>query len=120
MSSYNKVIMVGRLTKDPESTVTSGGKTVAKFTIAVDRRGKKDEVPCDFFFCVAWEKTAELICKHLNKGSQCLIDGRLAARQYETADKQKRTVTEIVVDNVQFLGAKKEAVAPAEDEGTPF
>jgi single-strand DNA-binding protein len=119
MSSYNKVIMVGRLTKDPEVKQTPAGKTVAKFSLAVDRRGSGDKKEADFFFCTAWEKTAELIGKFLAKGSQCLIDGRVQNRSYEK-DGQKHTVTEIIVDNVQFLGAKKEAAAPADESETPF
>lgn len=104
----NKAILIGRLTKDPDSRVTQNGTAVCTFTLAVDRRFKDSngEKQTDFIQIVAWRKTAELCGKYLHKGSQAAISGEIQTRSYEAKDGGKRYVTEIVADEVQFLGGK--------------
>ena len=100
----NTVILIGRLTRDPELKYTPNGKAVCSFNLAVDRRFKKDEA--DFINCQAWSKTGELIAEYLTKGSQCAIEGRIQVRSYQDKEGQKRYATEIVVEQVEFLGGK--------------
>ena len=101
----NKAILVGRLAQDPEVRYTQSGKAVASFNLAVNRYGQKESA--DFIPIVAWEKLAEVIGNNLKKGSQVLIEGRMQVRSYETQDGQKRRATEVIVQNVEFLGSKK-------------
>jgi single-strand DNA-binding protein len=105
--------LVGRLTQDPEVKYTQAGKAVASFTLAVNRFGDNKEA--DFIPIVAWEKLAELCGNNLNKGSKVLIEGRMQVRSYETTDGQKRRVTEVVTQTIEFLDAKKQS-----DNSTPF
>lgn len=99
---YSKTIFVGNLTRDPEMRVTQTGKSVCSFSVAVKRR--RQDVT-DFHDCVAWEKTADAICKHFHKGKEILVEGELQRRSYEK-DGQKRWVTELVVDTFSFVGRK--------------
>ena len=101
----NKAILVGRLAQDPEVRYTQSGKAVASFNLAVNRYGQKDSA--DFIPIVAWEKLAEVIGNNLKKGGQVLVEGRMQVRSYETQDGQKRRVTEVIVQNLEFLGSKK-------------
>lgn len=100
----NKVILVGRLAQDPEVRYTQSGKAVASFNLAVTRQGVKDTA--DFIPIVAWEKLAEICGNNIRKGSQILVEGRLQIRSYETQDGQKRRVSEIVAQSIEFLGSK--------------
>lgn len=115
--NLNKVFLVGNLTRDPELRHTAQGTSVANFSIAVNRSYKgndgdfKKEV--SYFNIVVWGKTGENCSKYLSKGRSVLVEGRLANRSYETQDGQKRTITEIVADNVQFLGGRGDS----QDEG---
>lgn len=104
----NKINIAGRLTADAEMRQTTTGKSVASFTVAVDRdfKGPNDERETDFINCVAWQGTAEFISKYFSKGSMAIIVGRLQTRKYETSDGQKRTATEVIVENIYFGGAK--------------
>ena len=111
----NKVILVGRLAQDPEVRYTQSGKAVASFNLAVNRYGQKDSA--DFIPIVAWEKLAEVIGNNLKKGSQVLVEGRMQVRSYETQDGQKRRVTEVIVQNVEFLGSKKSNESTPESFG---
>ena len=111
----NKAIIVGRLTADPEVRYTQSGKAVASFALVVNRPGDKKEA--DFIPCVAWEKLAESIGNNLSKGKRCLVEGRIQVRSYETTDGQKRRVTEIVVQNMEFLEPKKQSDAPEQPFG---
>ena len=95
----NSVTLVGRLTKDPQIQWTKNGKCVAKFTLAVDRQ--KDEA--DFIRITAWDKTAELVEKFLNKGRQVAINGRIQTGSYEGKNGTVYT-TEVIADRVEFLG----------------
>ncbi len=107
----NKVIMLGRLTKDPEVRTTNGGTTVATFSIAVDRRytdqdGKKQ---ADFFNVTAWRKLGEICGSYLEKGRQVMVEGTLQNRSYDDKNGVKRYVTEIVAENVEFVGKRGES-----------
>ena len=111
----NKAILVGRLAQDPEVRYTQSGKAVASFNLAVNRYGQKDSA--DFIPIVAWEKLAEVIGNNLKKGGQVLVEGRMQVRSYETQDGQKRRVTEVIVQNVEFLGSKKSNESTPESFG---
>ena len=100
--SINQVILMGRLTRDPEQRTMTSGKTIASFSIAVDRGGQDDQA--DFFDVTAWEKLGELVVQYLSKGRRCLVQGRL--RQDSWDDKEtgkKRTRIEVVATDVTFL-----------------
>jgi single-strand DNA-binding protein len=104
----NKSTLIGRLTKDPEVKYLQNGTPVASFTLAVDRtfKNKDGEKECDFIPIVAWRKTAELCEKYLTKGGQVAVCGRIQTRSYDAADGGKRYVTEVVADEVYFIGSK--------------
>lgn len=103
----NKVILVGRLTRDPDVKNTTTGKTVATFTLAVDRRfkNKDGQKEADFVPIVVWGKQAELAGQYLAKGSQTGVSGRLQVRSYDAQDGQKRYVTEVIADEITFLSS---------------
>lgn len=107
--AFNKVILMGRLTANPELKQTQGGHPVTSFSIAVDRKGKtgEDKV-CDFISIVAWRQTAEFICKYFKKGSAILVCGELQTRSWTDNNGNKRTATEVVAGEVSFCEAKKE------------
>ena len=108
MASFNKVILMGRLTADPELKQTQGGTTVTNFTIAVDRRYSKDEEKqTDFISVVAWRNTAEFISKYFGKGSAILIEGELQTRSWTDQQGNKRYATEVLAHEVSFCEAKK-------------
>lgn len=110
--SINQVILMGRLTRDPELRTTPSGKTIASFSIAVDRGGQEDQA--DFFDVTAWEKLGELVNQYLSKGRRCLVQGRL--RQDSWDDKEtgkKRTRVEVVATDVTFLDGPNEGGASA-------
>ncbi len=100
--SFNRIILVGNLTRDPEIRYVGSGAAVTKFTLAVNRRSKQGE-ETDFIDCVAWEKLAETCNTYLKKGSSCLVEGRLSIRSYETKDGEKRKATEVVLNTMQML-----------------
>lgn len=112
----NKVIAIGRLCADPELKMTNNGKSVTVFTLAVNRQGQNKE--SDFLDCVAWEKTADFICKYFAKGSPIVIEGALQTRSYEDKNGNKRKATEINVRNVEF--APKNAGTSAEGQEASF
>jgi|LGOV01.1.fsa_nt_gb single-strand DNA-binding protein len=101
----NKVILVGRLTRDPDVKNTTTGKAVATFVLAVDRRfkNKNGEKEADFVPIVVWGKQAEIVGQYLSKGSQIGVSGRLQVRSYDTQEGQRRYVTEVVADEITFL-----------------
>ena len=98
----NTVILIGRLTKDPELRYTNNGKAVANFTIAVNRGFGKDN-EADFIPVVVWEKQAENCANYLSKGKQAGVQGRIQVRTYEAKDGGTRYVTEVVANMVEFL-----------------
>ncbi len=127
MRSVNKVIMIGNLASTPEVRETSKGVKVANFRLATNRDwvtddGNPDKVTTDFHNVVAWDKLAEIVEQHLEKGLGIYIEGRLMNRSYELADKTKRFVTEIRLDVLNILTWKKrggvQEVNLGEPEGT--
>ena len=105
----NKVILVGRLARDPEVRYTQTGKAVASFSLAVSRRFSRtsdQQNTADFIPVVAWEKLAEICGNNLIKGSQVLVEGRMQVRNYEAQDGSKRYVTEVVAQDIEFMGSK--------------
>ena len=103
----NRVVLIGRLTKNPELRFTPGtGKAVATFTIAVDRKFSKEKKETDFIPIVVWGKQGESAANNLEKGRLVAISGRIQTRNYEDKDGIRRYVTEIVADEVQFLDYK--------------
>ena len=121
----NKVILMGRLTHDPELRKTASDKSVTSFSLAVDRNYAKDKEKreTDFLDCVAWRNTAEFICRNFAKGSLIAVVGRLEVRPWEDKQGQKRRSTEIIVDDVYFTGDRREnadATQGATDSGPSF
>lgn len=105
----NKVILVGRLARDPEVKRTQSVKAVVSFSLAISRRHSRDgnqQPAADFIPIVAWEKLAEICGDNLLKGSQILVEGRIQVRNYDAQDGSKRYVTEVVAQNVEFMGNK--------------
>ena len=104
----NKVFLIGRLTRDPELRYTGNNTPVATFSIAVNRdfQNQQGEREADFFNIIVWRKPAENVKNYLSQGSQVAIDGRLQTRTYDDQNGQKRYITEVVADNVEFLGSR--------------
>lgn len=104
----NKVFLIGRLVRDPELRYTSSNIPVASFSLAVNRNftNQNGEREADFINIVVWRKQAENCKNYINQGSQVAIDGRLQTRSYDDQNGQKRYVTEVIADNVQFLDTK--------------
>jgi single-strand DNA-binding protein len=100
--SYNRIILVGNLTRDPEIRYVGSGAAVTKFTLAVNRRSKEKE-ETDYIDIVAWDKLAETCNTYLKKGMSCLVEGRLSIRSYEDKDGNKRKATEVVCNVMQML-----------------
>ncbi len=106
--NFNKVIIGGRLTADPEMKTTPSGIAVTTFTVAVSRRGGKEDQKTDFFNVTAWRQTAEFVCKFFRKASSICISGSLQTRSWTDQNGQKRFVTEIIADEAYFVDAKDE------------
>ena len=106
----NKIILVGRLTRDPELRSTSTGISTANFTVAVNRnfKNKDGQYDADFISCVAFRNTADFVSKYFKKGNLICLDGRIQTRNYDAQDGTKRYVTEVVVENVEFVGGKSD------------
>lgn len=118
----NHVVLIGRLTKDPEINYTQTGKAVAQFRMAVDRgtidqQGNRET---DFINIVAWEKTAEAAANFLQKGRLVAIQGRLQIRQYQTNEGQLRERTEVVASQVRFLERIAKQETSVQSESTPY
>lgn len=119
----NKIVVMGRLVKDPDLRATASGKPVANFTLAVERdREVNGERATDFIDCVAWNGTAEFVSKYFRKGSMAVVAGRFQSRKYTDKDGNNRTAWEIVAENVYFGQAKKETFTelPNNDGDLPF
>ncbi len=108
--NFNKVILGGRLTADPELKQTPQGVSVMTFCIAVNRKGTKDIT--DFINCVAWRNTAEFISKYFYKGSSIVIDGSIQIRAYEDNNGNKRQATEVIVSDAYFVDSKGDVEMP--------
>ena len=109
----NKVILAGRLVRDPEVRYTQTGKAVASFTLAVNRRFSRSadqQQTADFIPIVVWDKLAEVCSKYLTKGSQILVEGHLQIRDYMAQDGSKRYVTEVIAQELEFMGSKPTAL----------
>lgn len=117
----NRVVLVGRLTRDPELRKTANGSSVASFTVAVDNRqkGPNGEKTTSFFQCQAWNQQAENTVKFTRKGSLVGVEGRLNQRTYDSRDGRKVSVVEIICDSVQFLEPKGNSNA-SQDENVGY
>ena len=118
--SYNRIVLVGNLTRDPEIRYTQSGKGVTKFTLAVNNPRNKEETT--FVDIVAWDRLGETCNTYLKKGSNCLVEGRLVIRSYDDKDGNKRKATEVVIDNMQMLGSPRDRAASGGDDrpGTSY
>ena len=118
----NVVVLIGRLTRDPELRYTPSGVATGRFTLAVDRpftnqRGERDT---DFIDVVVWRRLAETCAQHLQKGRLVAVHGRVQTRTYETQDGQRRKATEIVAEDVRFLDAPKRDNGDADGDFDPY
>lgn len=105
----NKVILCGRLTAIPEIRYTGSNKPYTRFSLAVNRpKVQEKEQEVDFINCISWGKQAEVLAKYLDKGSQILISGRIQTSSFNDKDGNKRTSTDIVVEEFEFVGSKKQ------------
>mgnify|MGYP002093714931 CR=1 FL=1 len=106
----NRVILMGRITADPELKTTNTGVSVTSFSIAVDRNYVKqgEERKADFFNIVCWRSTAEFVCRYFGKGSLIAVEGQLQSRQFQAKDGSNRYVVEVVADNVSFTGERRD------------
>lgn len=116
----NNVILIGRLTKDPEIRYANSGTEIARFTIAIDRRYKKEgEQRSDFVNCLAFGKTAEVMDKWFSKGNKIAIVGRIQTDSYENKEGQKVYTTDVIVENVDFIESKKDLNTTKNDNVVP-
>lgn len=106
----NKVILIGRLTRDPELRYTGSNTPVATFSLAVNRSftNQNGEREADFINCVVWRKLAETVKNYLSQGSQVAVEGRIQTRSYDDQNGQRRYVTEVVVENIDFVGTRRD------------
>lgn len=105
----NRVVLVGRITKDPLLRKTQSGTSVVSFTIACNRRVPSQGQDADFINCVAWNKTADFMAQYVKKGALLGLEGRIQTRSYDDKDGKRVYITEVVADSVQFLESKKQA-----------
>lgn len=116
----NKIILLGRMTREPEVRTTPTGKTVVVFSLAVDRpyKGRDGKAEADFINIVTWNKTAELVGTYVHKGERLLVEGRLQIRSYDGKDGQKHYVTEVIADRMEFI-ERKGSRAPSAGQEKP-
>ncbi|MBN1532645.1 MAG: single-stranded DNA-binding protein [Spirochaetes bacterium] len=121
-SDINRVVLIGRLVKDPDLRYTQGGSSVASFSVANNRSyvssGEKKEI-VSYFNCVAWGKLGELIVQYTKKGHRIGIEGRLQQRSWEDQNGNKRSTVEVIVENFQFLTPKGSGQEGGDDIPTP-
>lgn len=112
----NKIVIMGRLTKDPDLRRTQSGTAVASFSLAVDRDFKSEDGKrtTDFVDVVAWRNTAEFVCNYFTKGRMAVVEGRLQIRDWLDKDGHTRRSAEVVADNIYFGDSKKDSAAKAE------
>ena len=117
----NKVELVGRLTKEPEIKLTSNQTQFCNFTIAVDRRFKdaNGQRQADFINCVAWKNTAVFIQKYFHKGNKIGVVGSIQTRSFDDQTGQKRFVTEVIADEVEFVESQASSTQPQETQPAP-
>lgn len=114
----NKIVILGRLIKDPELRTTQDGeKTFTRFVMAVEQhfKSKDGTIKVDFIPVIAWGKKAEIICKYLRKGSMLSVSGRLSAYSYEDNDGNRKYVVEVVAEDFKFIGLNTKKQQPDED-----
>ncbi|MDI6878439.1 MAG: single-stranded DNA-binding protein [Desulfitobacteriaceae bacterium] len=118
----NRVVLIGRLTKDPELRYTQSGVAVATFTLAVDRKFKnaQGERETDFIPCVAYRQLAELCSNYLSKGKLAAVEGRIQVSSFTGKDGQRRWSTEVIAEDVRFLSPKDSAAAGASGSGESY
>lgn len=111
----NRVVLVGRLTRDPEMRYTQSGIAVTRFTLACDRPfgGQDGKKETDFIDCIVWRKQAENVSQYLKKGNMAGVDGRLQISSYEAQDGQRRQRAEVIADSVRFLEPKGQGQSSA-------
>lgn len=122
---YNKVFIIGNLTRDPELRYTTSGIPVCRFTVAVNRFKRKEESQesagndssaanqdVDFINVVAWRRTAEIVGEYLKKGRPVAVEGRLQVSNFVGRDGEKRTMVEVIADNIQMLGKREDGKGP--------
>lgn len=111
----NKIVLMGRLTRDPELRSTGNGTAVASFAIAVDRdfKAQGGEKETDFIDVIAWRNTAEFVTKYFAKGRMAVVEGRLQIRSWKDKEGNSRRSAEVVADNVYFGDSKRDGEAPA-------
>ena len=109
--SLNRVVLMGRLTRDPELRRTQSGTSVTSFSLAVDRdfKSQSGEKETDFIDVVAWRSTAEFVCNYFTKGRMAVVEGRLQIRDWTDRDGGKRRSAEVVADNVYFGDSKRDS-----------
>ena len=110
----NKVILIGRFTRDPELRSTPQGTSTCSFSLAVDRSYQSGEKQADFINCVAWRQTAEFISKYFQKGNMVCVEGSIQTRSWQGDDGKSRYATEVVVDRTYFVESKKSATQSTE------
>ena len=118
--ALNKVILMGRLTRDPELRTTNNGTSVASFSLAVERDFKNRETgerETDFIDIVAWRQTADFVSQYFSKGQLATVEGRLQIRDWTDTDGHKRRAAEVVAQNIYFAGQRPQAQAVAEHAG---
>jgi len=115
----NKIVLIGRLSQDPEMRTTASGITTCNFNLAVNRNytNQDGEREADFFRIVTWRGLAENVAKYCAKGKQVAVEGRLQNRTYEAEDGTVRHITEIMADNVEFLGSNPQSNKSIEETG---
>ncbi len=118
----NKVILMGRLTRDPELRQTPSGVSALSFTVAVERSYQKqgEERQTDFISCIAWRQTAEFISRYFGKGRMIALEGQLRTRSYDDRNGTKHYVTEVYVDNASFTGEPKPESRPVQQYGAEY
>ena len=115
----NKVILIGRLTKDPELRYAAGsGTAVCRFTVAINRQSKKDET--DFINCIAFGKTGETITQYLTKGRQIAVNGSIRTGSYDAQDGTKRYTTDVIVETFEFVESKKKETNEFDKQANNF
>lgn len=118
----NKVILMGRLARDPELQTTPQGTPVCRFTVAVDRRfsGKDGQRQADFISCTAWRQTAEFVAKWFSKGRMIAVVGSLQTRTWDDKDGKKQYATDVIVDEAYFTGSKSDSNGGAPAANTSY
>lgn len=115
----NRVVLAGNITRDPQLNKTQSGLSVIKFTVAINRKSKGQDLT-DFINCVAWNQTAEFVGQYIKKGYLVGVDGRLTTSNYDDKDGKKVYVTEVSCDNVQILNSRNSTEArPSQAAPTP-